>query len=74
MISFIVSNSQPFTKRGVQLITFNQDDAVGVHYPHCDALFVRPGVAQNRLKRMLVDNGNSVKIIFGATFDKMEVR
>ncbi|XP_022886722.1 uncharacterized protein LOC111402573 [Olea europaea var. sylvestris] len=43
-------------------ITFSQEDAEGVHHPHCDALVVRAVVARNGLKRMLVDNGSSVNI------------
>lgn len=34
---------------------------------------MRAIVAQNGLKRMLVDNRSSVNIIFGAICDKMEV-
>lgn len=34
-------------------------------------LVVRVVVAQNILKRMLVDNGSSVNILFPSTFDKM---
>lgn len=72
MSSLIVS-TQP-SNGGAEPITFTQDDAVGVHYPHCDALVVRAVVARNGLKRMLVDNGSSVNIIFGATYDQMEVK
>lgn len=50
---------------------FTQDDAEGVHFFHCDALVVRAVVARNGLRRMLVDNGSSVNILFGTTFDKM---
>lgn len=73
MVSFIVSSNQPSNQRGVQHITFAQDDAIGVYYPHYDALVVRIVVAMNGLKRMLVDNWSLVNIIYGATFDKMEV-
>lgn len=54
-------------------ITFSQDDARGIHYPHSDVLLVRAVVAQNRLKRMLVDNGSSVNILFASTFDKIQI-
>lgn len=73
IVSFIVNSSQPSTKRRVQLVTFTLDDVVNVHYPHCNALIVMAVVGQNSLKRMLVENGRSVNIMFGATFDKMEV-
>ncbi|XP_022852054.1 uncharacterized protein LOC111373709 [Olea europaea var. sylvestris] len=53
-------------------ITFSQEDTQGVHHPHCDVLVVRVVVARNRLKRMLVNNGSSVNILFGSTFDKMQ--
>lgn len=46
---------------------------MGVHYLHCDALVVRAMVTKNGLKIVLIDNGSSVNIILGATFDKMEV-
>ncbi|XP_022861271.1 uncharacterized protein LOC111381691 [Olea europaea var. sylvestris] len=55
-------------------VTFSQEDAQGVHHPHCDALVVRAVVARNGLKRMLVDNGSSVNILFGSTFDKIQIK
>lgn len=71
MASYIVSQSQRM--RSIELITFTPEDTVGVHYPHCDALVVRAAVAQNRLKRMLVDNMSSVNILFDSAYDKMMV-
>lgn len=73
MASFLVSNSLSSTERRVQPITFIEDDVVGVYYPCCNALIVRAIVARNGLKRLLVDNGSLANIIFGATFDKMDV-
>lgn len=54
-------------------ITFTQEDAAGLHYPHCNALMVRDVIARNRLKFMLLDNRGSVNILFEATYDKMLV-
>lgn len=70
MISYIVNNT-PHRTKSAPSITFTQEDVVGVHYPHCDALVVRAIVAKNGLKRMLVDNESSVNNLFGATNDKM---
>ncbi|KAL2475474.1 Uncharacterized protein Adt_36210 [Abeliophyllum distichum] len=44
-----------------------------VHYPNCDALVVRTVVARNGLGRMLVDNGNSVNVIFSSTYEQMNI-
>ncbi|KAL2526231.1 Uncharacterized protein Adt_11285 [Abeliophyllum distichum] len=55
------------------LISFTEEDEVGIHYPHCDALVVRAIVARNGLGRMLVDDGSYVNILFGSAFDQMEV-
>ena len=71
MITYIVNESKTANKMAP--ITFSQEDAEGVHHPHCDALVVRAVVARNGLKRMLVDNGSSVNILFGSTFDKMQI-
>lgn len=71
MVSYLMNQSQG--ERAVEPITFTQEDTTGVHFPHCDALVVRAVVARNGLKRKLVDNGSSVNILFGTTFDKMAV-
>ncbi|KAL2472033.1 Uncharacterized protein Adt_40169 [Abeliophyllum distichum] len=48
-------------------------DEVGIHYPHCDALVIHTIIARNELGRMLVDDDSAMNILFGNTFDQMEV-
>ncbi|XP_022889049.1 uncharacterized protein LOC111404482 [Olea europaea var. sylvestris] len=69
LASYIVDSSS--RRNQVSPIVFTQEDAEGVHYPHCDALVVRAVIARNGFKRMLVDNGSLVNILFGSAFDKM---
>lgn len=45
MTNYIVNESQPVDRVGP--ITFSQDDARGIHYPHYDVLVVRMVMAQN---------------------------
>lgn len=52
-------------------IMFIQEDAEGVNFIDCNVLIVRVVVAQNGLKRMLVDNDSFVNILFKDKFDKM---
>ncbi|KAL2471123.1 Uncharacterized protein Adt_39259 [Abeliophyllum distichum] len=57
----------------VPSITFMEEDEVGVHYLHCDSLVVCTVVPRNGLGKMSVDDGSAVNILFGSTFDQMEV-
>ncbi|KAL2479710.1 Integrase catalytic domain-containing protein [Abeliophyllum distichum] len=52
-------------------ITFTLTDAARGHFSHNYALVVRAVVAKNGLEKMLVDDGSSVNIIYGATYDMM---
>ncbi|KAL2461610.1 Uncharacterized protein Adt_45030 [Abeliophyllum distichum] len=61
------------TDPGASQIMFTEKDEVGVHYLHCDALVVHVIVAMNRLGRMLVDDGSTGNILFGSTFDQIDV-
>ncbi|KAL2466521.1 Uncharacterized protein Adt_42372 [Abeliophyllum distichum] len=55
------------------LISFIEEDEVGIHYPHCDTLVVRAIVARNGLGRMFVDDGSIVNILFGSAFDQIDL-
>ncbi|KAL2486028.1 Uncharacterized protein Adt_30784 [Abeliophyllum distichum] len=65
---------QPLIRTGkIDPITFTSTDATRVHFPHDDTLVVRIVVAKNGLEKMLVDDGSSVNIIYGTTYDKMDI-
>ena len=54
-------------------ITFSDSDMEGYQHPHDDPLVIRVVVANKTIHRVLVNNGNSVDIIFSSAFDKMGI-
>ncbi|CAI9766996.1 unnamed protein product [Fraxinus pennsylvanica] len=72
MMSYLI-NSTGRRSRNVPPINFSPEDTTRGHYPHCNSLVVQAIVARNGLRRILVDNGSSVNILFGTTFNKMMV-
>ena len=55
-------------------ITFNDGDAHLVHHPHYDALVITTMMANNKVHRILVDNGSSVDILYYQAFQKMGLK
>lgn len=53
-------------------ITFTDEDAAGIHFPHNDALVVTIPIGNCRVSRVLIDQGSSVNIMYGQTLDQME--
>ena len=53
--------------------TLSDSDLEGCQHPHDDPLVVRAVVANKIVHRVLVDNRNSVDIIFASAFDKMTI-
>ncbi|GAV77652.1 hypothetical protein CFOL_v3_21123 [Cephalotus follicularis] len=56
-----------------QVITFTNADYDGVQTPHDDAMVVTLTVAKFDDKRVLIDNGSSVNIMFYDIFEKMKL-
>ena len=54
-------------------ITFSDSDLEGCQHPHDDPLVIRVVVVNKTIHQVLIDNENSVDIIFASTFDKMGI-
>ena len=64
----------PPTKRRERInISFNDDDLIGRQYPHVDPMVITARVGPAEVRRILVDTGSSVNILFKHAFDKMKL-
>ncbi|XP_063935188.1 uncharacterized protein LOC135147005 [Daucus carota subsp. sativus] len=52
-------------------LTFNDSELEGVKFPHDDPLVITPVIGNSSVKRVLVDNGASVDILFHDAYEKM---
>lgn len=52
-------------------IVITKEDARGLHFFHDDAMVIQLEIANKLVKRILVDNGNLVDLIFIATLRNM---
>lgn len=72
MDSYMVNN--PLHGVGnVHPITFTQENVTSLHYPLCNAVMVKVMLVRKGMKDILVDNGSSINILFGAASDKLLV-
>ena len=64
-----LSGRSPRT-RGVdeQAITFTNEDTERVHHPHDDAIVITLPIADYTTRRLLVDNGSLVDILYYPAF------
>ena len=60
----VMQGPQKNVKLDDQVITFNEDDARGIHQPHDNALVVTMTIAGFITRQVLVDNGSSTDIIY----------
>ena len=56
-----------------QVISFSNKDFEGVTRGHNEALVVTLDIAENEVRRILVDNGSSTNILFKHTMDRMQL-
>uniref|UniRef100_A0A2N9IY34 Uncharacterized protein n=1 Tax=Fagus sylvatica TaxID=28930 RepID=A0A2N9IY34_FAGSY len=58
----------PLKKESVEEIVFNNQDLEGVQLPHSDALVITLRIGEFDVKRVLIDPGSSVKIMYESLF------
>ena len=56
-----------------QAITFTDEDAERVHHPHDDVIVITLLIADYTTRRVLVDNGSSVDILYYPAFQQMRL-
>ena len=56
-----------------ELITFSEDGAQHVRFPHSDPLVVDVQVSKMMVKRVLVDTGSSVNILYKSSLERMKL-
>ena len=54
-------------------ITFTDEDAGRIHYPHDDAIVITLLIADYTTRRVLVDNGSSADILYYLAFQQMKL-
>ena len=54
-------------------ISFTNEDAERIHHPHDDAIVITLLIADYTTRRVLVDNGSSVDILYYPTFQQMRL-
>ena len=54
-------------------VTFTINDYVGVKFPHSDALVISTNIAEAEVRRILVDGGSSVDLLFVHAFDQLRI-
>ncbi|KAI5317253.1 hypothetical protein L3X38_036960 [Prunus dulcis] len=60
-------------KLGYSVITFNEEEDKGVVHPHDDPFIIQDEIANCCVKRVFIDTGSSVNIIFTLAFEQMEI-
>ena len=56
-----------------QAITFINEDAERIHYPHDDAIVITLLIADYTTRRVLVDNGSLADILYDPAFQQMRL-
>ena len=54
-------------------ITFTEEEARGLIYPHKDAIVVNHKIVARKKHRVLIDNGSTMDILFSSTLDRMNL-
>ena len=64
----LIGSVPKIARRESPIIGFSVEDARRLHHPHDDALVVSIRIEDYNMHRVLVDNGNSVDILYYPAF------
>ena len=56
-----------------QAITFTNEDAARIHHPHDDAIVITLLIVDYSTRKVLVDNGSSIDILYYPAFQQMKL-
>ncbi|XP_052180208.1 uncharacterized protein LOC127799851 [Diospyros lotus] len=56
-------------KADSEYVYFTKDDFKGVHWPHNDALVIQARIGNMEVRRVMIDTGSSVNIMYKGCFD-----
>ncbi|XP_073133738.1 uncharacterized protein [Henckelia pumila] len=56
------------------IITFGPRDLEGVNLPHNDALLIQARIANYDIRRVFIDSGSSVNVLFQDAFEQMDLQ
>jgi len=65
----VKSGKQP--RLDEEVVTFSKRDLDGTEYPHTDPLVISATLGTAVVKRIFVDNGSSVNVLFKHAFDQI---
>lgn len=60
-------------KLGYSAITLNKEEERGVVHPHDDLFIIQVEITNCCVKRVFIDTGSSINIIFTLAFEQMEI-
>ena len=75
MVQNVQLFGRPPRTKGVdnQAITFTDEDVGRVHHPHDDAIVITLLITDYTTRRVLIDNGSSVDILYYLAFQQMRL-
>jgi len=70
---YSVQKSPKLTKCETQIIEFSDDDYAGVSIPHTDTLVLTLDIANDKIRRILIDTRSSTDIQYKIAFEPMKI-
>jgi hypothetical protein len=70
---FVVQQTPKNIRLDDQIISFSEEDTRGTHQPHDDTLVITMNIADFTIRRVMIDNGSSVDILYLPAYQQMKL-